>query len=1269
MRSIWSDFLKQLSNGRAVRTPGRRRGVRGNGASASDLMSVEGLEGRVLLTADLTINEGDNVSYPFQFLDVGDQAEINPATITADIGTVSWDAVNQTWVWHSEPSDGDWFDFVQITGETYSGSLQGAGFDLEILNVDPEVTTDVPVISIAAEETPFLTGHWQDPGIDGDGVVVYSLIGNVSTFADGTWEWTYDLGEGPLDSQVVQLFAEDDDGGQSTTQFLLYVQGTGPFVQSESSLVTVGEGETASMSGFWYDDNPSQVQLLTNIGSVVKNSDGTWNWSFNSADGPNESTTVWISATNGSGTFPLANFELVVENQNPQVTSDSPVSLLDPDQVFRMTGTYSDPGTFFDDGVFVEASFGIIRTSFDAPHTWSWFYDSNLGVPPGTVTITVHDKDGGTNSTNFDLVATNYLPKNLRVADGGAVEDQTYVLTGSFIDFDAGDEHTIFVDWGDGSSSQTVLPIGDRSFAIPHTYQTPSSAEELGSFGIFVSVSDDGGITLVKSEILTQVEITSSLSPAEAYGARLSWDGQFVAFTSDSDSIVPEDSNSLNDVYLKNLLTGEVILISRGMGGSAGNGESYGASISGDGRYVVFVSSASDIVPDDTNDASDIFVFDVVLGTMRRISVDNSGTEGNGWSYSPAISADGNHVSFTSEASNLVGGDENDSSDIFVYHLSSGSIDLVSKASSGDQGNQDSWGSVISETGRYIAFTSDSDNLVLEDGNFRYDVFLIDTLLGETLRVSRASDGSDPDSGSYVSSISADGRYIGFTSYASNLISNDLNSRTDAFLFDVLNNATLLISTTPEGESGDHQSYWPVISANGRFVLFGSLANNLVSNDSNLSNDVFVRDLLTGMTTLLSVNTHGGQGYFLSDPSSISGDGRTIAFYSGADNLVYGDQGGSNLFLAANPAFNHPRVTVSGVNDAPVLDVSGTPVLDRVGLNAVEAGIAGTLVSDLIARMGPSGGIADEDAGALEGIAINGLTGTATGTWQFTINGGANWSAIGTTGNANGRLLAADANTRIRYVPNPGFTGTVKLAFVAWDQTSGVNGGVASVGTRGGTTAFSASYDYAILNVVNEAPVLNTSGSPVLDGILGGVADENNPGTLVSDVIARMGPSGGITDEDTGTLFGIAINGLVGSATGTWEFTVNNGTNWTPIGTTGNANARLLAADPNTRIRYRPNAGFLGEVKFAFVGWDRTSGANGGTANVGTRGGSTAFSASYDYASLFVINAAPVLTPSNSAYLDAIPMDVPNVANVGTLISDLIARMGPGGGISDPNPG
>ncbi|MCA9091868.1 MAG: VCBS repeat-containing protein [Planctomycetaceae bacterium] len=358
------------------------------------------------------------------------------------------------------------------------------------------------------------------------------------------------------------------------------------------------------------------------------------------------------------------------------------------------------------------------------------------------------------------------------------------------------------------------------------------------------------------------------------------------------------------------------------------------------------------------------------------------------------------------------------------------------------------------------------------------------------------------------------------------------------------------------------------------------------------------------------------------------------------------------------------------VNTAPTMTNTGSPTLDTIPVDVPDANNTGTLVSTLLNRVTSTGGsYGDVDAGTSSGIAINGLSGTTTGTWQYTTNG-TTWINMTVTGNANALLLYADGTTRIRYKPNAGFTGQALLAFAVWDRTGGTNGTTASTAVRGGATPFSATFDTASVTVggtLNTAPVLDNSGTPTLDPIPVNVVDGSNPGTLVSDLITRMGPSGGITDADAGALQGIAIVGIGNTSTGSWQFTINGGSTWAPITSTGSTNALLLAADANTRIRYVPNAGFAGNVIFAFVAWDRTSGTNGSVANAASRGGVTPYSTAYDYASLNV-NTAPALDPAGNPMLNSLS-DVDS-AVAGTKITELIAGINStGGSLTDPDTG
>ena len=369
----------------------------------------------------------------------------------------------------------------------------------------------------------------------------------------------------------------------------------------------------------------------------------------------------------------------------------------------------------------------------------------------------------------------------------------------------------------------------------------------------------------------------------------ISSDGRYVAFHSSASNLVSNDTNGTGDIFVHDRQTGETTRVSVADDGTQGNSYSYFPSISNDGRYVAFVSNASNLVSDDTNDVPDVFVYDQQMGGTTRVSVASNGMQGNGYANSPFISNDGRYVAFYSDASNLVNGDTNGVSDVFVHDRQTGGTVRVSVASDGMQGN--SWAelSSISEDGRYIAFHSSASNLVNGDTNSQIDVFVHDQQTGGTTRVSVADDGTQGNSYSIYPSISNDGRYVAFYSDASNLVNGDTNFATDIFVHDQQMGETTRVSVTHEGTQGNNSSYFPSISSDGRYVAFHSFASNLVSDDTNGTTDVFVYDRQTGKTMRMSVATDGAQGNNGSFEISMSDNGRYVAFYSDASNLVSDD--------------------------------------------------------------------------------------------------------------------------------------------------------------------------------------------------------------------------------------------------------------------------------------------------------------------------------------------------------------------------------------------
>lgn len=433
--------------------------------------------------------------------------------------------------------------------------------------------------------------------------------------------------------------------------------------------------------------------------------------------------------------------------------------------------------------------------------------------------------------------------------------------------------------------------------------------------GVNTSVSLEGGESTLTVQIGKEAlaggfgdaagattRVSTSSSGVEGSGtstvAAMSADGRYVAFYSDASNLVSGDTNGVQDAFIKDTVTGVTTRVSTDSSGVQGNGSSTVAAISADGRYVTFHSDASNLVSGDTNGVRDVFVKDTVTGVTTRVSTDSSGGESNGSSTVTAISADGRYVAYDSNASNLVAGDTNAFQDSFIKDTVTGITTRISTDSSGGQGNSQSSGPAISADGRYVAFRSHSTNLVAGDTNSWLDVFVKDTVTGVTTRVSTDSSGAQANGSSAIGGISADGRYILFFSSASDLVSGDTNASVDSFIKDTVTGVTTRVSTDSSGVQGDASSSATAISADGRYVLFSSSATNLVSGDTNLVQDAFIKDTISGVTTRVSIDNAGVQGDATSTAGVISADGRYVTFSSNATNLVSGDSNAaSDVFM------------------------------------------------------------------------------------------------------------------------------------------------------------------------------------------------------------------------------------------------------------------------------------------------------------------------------------------------------------------------------------
>jgi Tol biopolymer transport system component len=348
--------------------------------------------------------------------------------------------------------------------------------------------------------------------------------------------------------------------------------------------------------------------------------------------------------------------------------------------------------------------------------------------------------------------------------------------------------------------------------------------------------------------VTSRASVSSTGAQADTGGGEpaLSGSGRYVAFSSSADNLVAGDTNGplITDVFVRDRLTGVTQRVSVGSGGEQATATSLGPALSSSGRYVAFTSAARR-VPADTDAFFDAYVRDLATGDVRRLSSARSGGAPNGASFGVAISADGRRVAFDSYASNLVAGDTNGVPDVFVRDRWTGVTSRVSVGAGGAQGNGDSGGistPAISGDGRYVAFTSLASNLVAGDTNGVTDVFTRDLRTGVTRRMSLTPTGRAANGGSESVAISSDGRIVAFASYASNLVAGDTNGVRDVFVRDRWTGVTRLVSVASDGIRANGSSAEPAVSGDGLRIGFSSDATNLVPNDTNDATDVFVRD-------------------------------------------------------------------------------------------------------------------------------------------------------------------------------------------------------------------------------------------------------------------------------------------------------------------------------------------------------------------------------------------------------------------------------------------
>ncbi|MCE9593020.1 MAG: calcium-binding protein [Planctomycetes bacterium] len=421
----------------------------------------------------------------------------------------------------------------------------------------------------------------------------------------------------------------------------------------------------------------------------------------------------------------------------------------------------------------------------------------------------------------------------------------------------------------------------------------------VASFVALISLAD-----MVSAQVITTVISkgpTGTLGNNISFGSEITPDGRYILFNSGASNLGPNDINLAQDVYVWDRVQQAMQLVSlKSDGTQSPNANVGGGGMTSNGRFLVLGTTAK-LTPDDTNSATDMYVRDLVLGTTTLVSQTPAGVVSSFISvYGYGVSDDGRFVVFQTKSNDFGNRDTDFDDDVYWRDTLLGITKRVSVSSHGVDGNNDSTVPRISRDGRVVMFESYATNLVRGDTNNALDVFAHDVVSGRTLRLDLAPGGVQAlNGGSGSIKMSKDNRYVVFGSSAKNLDPLDQNNWTDIFLRDNATGKITLVSRTPSGFSGNGLSLNPAISEDGRYVVFESVATDLVTPDANGNVwDIFRFDSVTGEVRLVSQSSTGVQGDSYSLGASITADGRFVTYYSYSTNLIPNDNNNNrDVFL------------------------------------------------------------------------------------------------------------------------------------------------------------------------------------------------------------------------------------------------------------------------------------------------------------------------------------------------------------------------------------
>ena len=821
-------------------------------------------------------------------------------------------------------ADGRYFVFYSEADNLTPGDTNTAG---DIFREDLQTGT-IALVSTDAAGDPATNGDNPsgsfDPSISADGRFV-AFMSYASNLVANDANATPDIFVKDMDTGAVTLVSTDSSGNQlSGFSFYPAISADGNSVAFVEFTTNDAGGQTsdvyvknltsgtltlASASATGVDgDGPSTHPAISADGTIVAFSSTADNLVPATTSGGGD--IYEKNLTTGAITLVSANSSGVGgdgDSDNPTISADGTKIAFDSTSDDLVAGDQNQAGDVF---VADLSANTITRVSTDGAggEANGVSYDAHL-TPDGSQVV-------------FTSAATNLVDGDTNAQADVFLKN---LSTGAIARVDTAADESQAVD---GASAGTISPAADEvAFATDSGNLVAGDDNNLSD--VFVKTLASGTVQLLSTGSSVNIGATGNSTLATSH-TQISDDGRYVVYTSSAANLVAgSDANGpATDVYWYDTQTGQTVRVSSADDGTQGDASSSGPSISGDGTIIAFQSDADNLIPGDTNNATDVFIESPASQQIALLSQTQAGEIGNDASYDVSITRDFTYAVFVTKATNLFNDQQPNFSDVVVEDLLTGAITLVSADATGKQGAGDATDPSISDDGRYVTFLSDAPDLLPGDTSGQTDVYVKDMVTGTLTRVSVGTGGAAPDGASSNAQISGDGSTVVFVSAADNLVGGDTNGVADVFVADRATGAITLVSKAADGTLANSVSETPSISQDGRYVAFASYASNLVPGDSNGQEDVFEADLQSGTISLLSQAPDGTAADGASNLPAISGSGRTVAFTSQATNLVTGDvnQFGDVFVDQMDPAPNIVLNIPDSINegDSLTLDASGT---------------------------------------------------------------------------------------------------------------------------------------------------------------------------------------------------------------------------------------------------------------------------------------------------------------------------------------------------------